>query len=62
MLKKHDYRDYDYIEWETEAEAKAPKQPADDRSRVESLFDAEIRRRIGELIARARQGTEKSKK
>ncbi len=46
-----------YIEWE--AEDGVPEQPASDRFRVEMVFDTEIRRRVGELIARASEGVEK---
>lgn len=48
----------DYIEWDSEA--KAPARREEDESPIESLFDAEIRRRIGELIARAADGTKKT--
>ncbi len=50
----------DYIEWE--AEGGAPEQRKSGHSRVETLFDAEARRRTGELIARASEGAGKAKK
>jgi hypothetical protein len=52
MTKRHE--DRDYIEWDSDA--KAPGQPAAAKTPIESLFDAEVRRRIGEVIARAAEG------
>jgi hypothetical protein len=46
----------DYIEWDSKEKMPAPEAP---KSPVESLFDAEIRRRIGEVIARAAEGKKK---
>jgi hypothetical protein len=42
----------DYIEWEGK-DAEPVLRVVDDCARMESLFDREIRRRVGELIARA---------
>jgi len=50
----------DYIEWE--AEGGAPEQRKSGHSRVETLFDAEARRRVGQLIARASEDAGKRKK
>ena len=50
----------DYVEWE--AEDGVPEQPKSDSSRIATLFDAEIRRRVGDVIARASEGPEKPKK
>ncbi|MEA2954008.1 MAG: hypothetical protein QOJ96_3528 [Alphaproteobacteria bacterium] len=46
----------DYIEWDSKEKTPAPEAP---KSPVESLLDAEIRRRIGEVIARAAEGKKK---
>lgn len=54
------YEKRDYVEWD--GKTAAPKKQADDRFRVENIFDTEVRRRIGELIARASEGAEKTKK
>jgi hypothetical protein len=48
------YTEQGYIEWEGKADTHAPAQRPDERARVASLFDREIRRRVGELIARAK--------
>ena len=56
--------DYDYIEWDEADTAAAKARARDSRVPAVSLFDAEIRRRFGEMIARAavRKGREKPKK
>jgi hypothetical protein len=46
----------DYIEWDSQEKTPPPEVP---ESPLESLFDAEIRRRIGEVIARAAEGKKK---
>jgi hypothetical protein len=45
-----------YIEWDSKEKMPAPEVT---KSPVENLFDAEIRRRIGEVIARAAEGKKK---
>lgn len=52
-------RHYDYIEWDEKA-ADAARRRADEGA-VESLYDREIRTRIGELIARAMQAANSAK-
>lgn len=49
---------YDYIEWNPE-DADAPRRRSSEGAGVENLFDREIRRRVGELIARAANGVPK---
>jgi hypothetical protein len=46
--------DRDYIEWDDDA-CVPPTREAENAS-IASMFDAEIRRRIGEVIARAADG------
>ncbi len=50
--------DPDYIEWDADARVLARRQ--DENAPIEMLFDAEIRRRIGEVIARAAEGAKRS--
>jgi len=45
--------DYDYIEWDEADTAAVKARARGDRAPAVSLFDAEIRRRFGEMIARA---------
>jgi hypothetical protein len=47
---------HDYVEWGSEGKTPPPEVT---KSPVENLFDAEIRRRIGEVIARAAEGKKK---
>jgi hypothetical protein len=47
-----------YIEWDTDAPSPGNRGEC---ASVESLFDAEIRRRIGEVIARAADGVKNPK-
>ncbi len=48
--------DYGYIEWGEGDTAAAKARARDSRAPAVSLFDAEIRRRFGEMIARAAPG------
>jgi hypothetical protein len=55
MHKNHGSRDY--IEWNSDAPVPArDDERGGESSAIEGLFDAEIRRRIGEVIARAADG------
>ncbi len=58
MVPMRKYRDY--IEWYPEA--RAPAKWDDENPCVEGLFDAEIRRRIGEFIARAAGGAKEDRR
>lgn len=48
----------DYLEWDGE-NAEAARRRAVDKGGVERLYDCETRMRVGEMIARAMQSTDK---
>lgn len=60
IQQRHDYQRHDYIEWERDARAVPQREGRNDC--IEDLFDAEIRRRVGEVIARAADGEKKPKR